>query len=191
MSEEAVAVVGRVVVASGLAAAAAVPPSLLYNSALSLPCLLLLYSTLSCLVASLLYNPALSLAPLLYPALFLLYSTTLTCPCCLASFTHLSTLRALFHVLPYPPLSACPCLAPALHSTLADLHPPPQGDNIFLSSTSPFSWPTYSLSLCRMYPHLFTLDCEIKASISLAKSRPHKSFTNIICSVLALFVCSC
>ena len=142
MSEEAVAVVGRVVVASGLAAAAAVPPSLLYNSALSLPCLLLLYSILPCSFFTL--QPCLvpCSSTRLYPALLFLYSTTLTCPCCLASFTHLSTLRALFHVLPYSLLSACPCLAPALHSTLADLHPPPQGDNIFLSSTSPFSWPT-------------------------------------------------
>ena len=112
------------------------------------------FSTLQpCLV------PALSLAPLLYSILPCSFSTLqpclvptlalapllnsiLTCPCCLASFTHLSTLRAQFHVLPYSLLSACPCLALALHSTLADLHGPPQGDNIFLSSTSPFSWPT-------------------------------------------------
>ena len=70
--------VGRVVVASGLAAAAAVPPSLLYNPALSLPCLLLLYSTLSCLVPSLLYNPDLSLLPrFFYPPFY--FTRTISC----------------------------------------------------------------------------------------------------------------
>ena len=86
MSEEAVAVVGRVVVASGLAAAAAVPPSLLYNSALSLPCLLLLYSTLSCLVPSLLYNPDLSLLPrFFYPPFY--FTRTIPCSTLLSSLS--------------------------------------------------------------------------------------------------------
>ena len=76
------------------------------------------FSTLQpCLV------PTLALAPLL--------NSILTCPCCLASFTHLSTLRAQFHVPPYSLLSACPCLALALHSTLADLHGPHPRATIF------------------------------------------------------------
>ena len=86
MSEEAVAVVGRVVVASGLAAAAALPPSLLYNSALSLPCLLLLYSTLSCLVPSLLYNSDLSLLPrFFYPPFY--FTRTISCSTLLSSLS--------------------------------------------------------------------------------------------------------
>ena len=86
MSEEAVAVVGRVVVASGLAAAAALPPSLLYNPALSLPCLLLLYSTLSCLVPSLLYNPDLSLLPrFFYPPFY--FTRTISCSTLLSSLS--------------------------------------------------------------------------------------------------------
>ena len=72
MSEEAVAVVGRVVVASGLAAAAAVPPSLLYNSALSLPCLLLLNSILPCSFSTL--QPCLVPAASLLLPTFLLYA---------------------------------------------------------------------------------------------------------------------
>ena len=86
MSEEAVAVVGRVVVASGLAPAAALPPSLLYNPALSLPCLLLLYSTLSCLVPSLLYNPDLSLLPrFFYPPFY--FTRTISCSTLLSSLS--------------------------------------------------------------------------------------------------------
>ena len=86
MSEEAVAVVGRVVVASGLAAAAAVPPSLLYNPALSLPCLLLLYSTLSCLALSLLYNSDLSLLPrFFYPPFY--FTRTISCSTLLSSLS--------------------------------------------------------------------------------------------------------
>ena len=129
------------------------------------PCLVSCSSTLSCLVPSLLYNPDLSLLPrFFYPPFY--FTRTISCSTLLSSLS-----------------LSLPCSCLTLY--LSRLARPTPGRQYFSILHITILLAHLVLSLCRMYPHLFTLDCEIKASISL------ESFTYIICSVLTLFVCSC